>query len=81
MSVSERASARNGRTKEDRTPAFLAFSKVGGGWQKIGAAWKWKSGEDGYSIQLTALPLNWDGRFVLAIPDKDPPSDGSDDER
>jgi hypothetical protein len=67
-SVSERTSARQARAREDRTPAFLAFSKVGGGWQKIGAAWRFRSGDEGYSIQLTALPINWDGRFILAIP-------------
>ena len=65
--VTERA-ARQTRAKEDKTPAFLAFAKVGGGWQKLGAAWRFRSGEDGYSLQLTALPLNWDGRFILAMP-------------
>jgi hypothetical protein len=70
---------RKTRSREDKTPAYLALAKVGGGWQKIGAAWKWRSGEDGYSLQLTALPLNWDGRFVLAIPDNDPPTDGTVD--
>ncbi len=65
-SVSERATAR--RPKEDKTPAYLAFAKVGDGWQKIGAAWKWRSGDDGFSLELTALPLNWNGRFILAIP-------------
>lgn len=67
-SISERSSSRQGRAKEDRTPVYLAFSKVGGGWQKIGAAWKFRSGDDGLSIQLTALPLNFDGRFILAMP-------------
>ena len=38
------------------------------GWQKIGAAWNFKSGENGYSLQITAIPLNWDGRFILAMP-------------
>jgi len=70
-SASERASARQSRAKDDRTPAFPAFSKVGGGWQKIGAAWRFRSGDEGYSIQLTALPINWDGRFILAIPTDD----------
>ncbi len=76
MSISERSSSRPARVKEDRTPAYLAFAKVGGGWQKFGAAWRWKSGDDGYSIQLTAVPLNWDGRFILAVPDEngEPPT-------
>lgn len=61
--------ARRPAVMEKRMPVYLAFAKVGGGWQKIGAAWKARSGDDVYSLQLTALPLNWDGRFILAMPD------------
>jgi hypothetical protein len=61
MSVVERTRA---KPREVRNPVYLAFAKVGGGWQKIGAAWNFKSGEDGYSLQITAIPLNWDGRFI-----------------
>ena len=65
MSVVERTRA---KLREVRNPVYLAFAKVGGGWQKIGAAWNFKSGENGYSLQITAIPLNWDGRFILAKP-------------
>ena len=65
MSVVERTRA---KLREVRNPVYLAFAKVGGGWQKIGAAWSFKSGENGYSLQITAIPLNWDGRFILAKP-------------
>jgi hypothetical protein len=61
--------ARQSRQREVRQPVYLAFAKVGGGWQKIGACWRAKSGQDVFSLQLTALPLNWDGRFILAMPD------------
>lgn len=71
MALSSERSSRQARSKEDKTPAYLAFAKVGGGWQKIGAAWRFRSGEEGYSIQLTALPLNWDGRFIIAVPTVD----------
>jgi hypothetical protein len=71
-SISERATTR--RTKEDRQPTYLAFAKVDGGWIRIGAAWNWRSGENGLSIQLSTLPLNFDGRFVLALPDREPPT-------
>jgi hypothetical protein len=65
MSVVERT---RGKPREVRNPVYLAFAKIGGGWQKIGAAWNFKSGENGYSLQITAIPLNWDGRFILAKP-------------
>ena len=65
MSIAERTRA---KPREVRNPVYLAFAKVGGGWQKIGAAWNFKSGENGYSVQITAIPLNWDGRFILATP-------------
>lgn len=54
--------------REVRKPVYLAFAKVGGGWVKIGAAWRVKSGEDAFSLQIATIPLNWDGRFILAIP-------------
>ena len=72
--ISERAKARVEKSQEQRQPAYLAFAKVGNGWQRIGAAWNWRSGENGLSAQITAIPLNWDGRFVLAVPDRDPPN-------
>jgi hypothetical protein len=62
------STVRRSREREDKQPVYLAFAKVGGGWQKIGAAWNFRSGEEGYSLQITALPLNWDGRFILAVP-------------
>jgi hypothetical protein len=68
MSISEQARAK--RPPRNTDPIYLAFAKVGGGWQKIGAAWHFRSGEEGLSIQVTAIPLNWDGRFILAKPDE-----------
>ena len=35
-------------------------------WVRVGAAWRFESGEPGFTIQLDALPL--DGRIVLAEP-------------
>ena len=37
---------------------------VGNGWISIGACWPLRSGEQGFSLKLTSVPLNWDGRFV-----------------
>jgi hypothetical protein len=39
-------------------------------WTKIGAAWAHEKG-NGFSIQLDALPLNFDGRIVLTEPKAD----------
>ena len=39
-------------------------------WTRIGAAWPHSSGA-GYSVQLEALPLNFDGRIVLTEPKAD----------
>lgn len=64
MSISERATARRERPK----PVLVARAKVGNGWTTIGAAWNFRSGEEGYSLQLNTLPLGWDGRFVLLPP-------------
>ena len=64
------------RRREAKQPVYLAFAKVGAGWQKIGACWRARSGDDVFSLQLTALPLQWDGKFILAMPNKDgEPSD------
>ena len=65
MSVVERTRA---KPREVRNPVYLAFAKVGGGWQKIGAAWNFKSGENGYSLQITAIPieLGWTIYFGYA---------------
>ena len=67
MSISERAvAARNGRDR--RKPQYVARAKVGNGWVTIGAAWPLKSGEEGLSLKLTAIPVNFDGRFILLPP-------------
>jgi hypothetical protein len=72
VAISERARARAPR--EARKPVYLAFSKIEptgnsrGCWQKIGACWRAKNGEDMFSLQITAIPLNWDGKFILALP-------------
>ena len=55
---------RQGRPK----PKYIARAKVGNGWTNIGAAWPLRSGEEGLSLKLTTIPLNWDGRFVLLPP-------------
>jgi hypothetical protein len=77
MSLTDTRSRPQRREREAKQPVYLAFAKVGNGWQKIGACWKsdFRNGGEGYSLQLSALPLNWDGRFILAMPD-----DGRDPE-
>lgn len=64
--MDQRVSRRTRR--EPQTPQYVARAKVGNGWTNIGAAWPLRSGEDGFSLQLTAIPMNWDGRFVLLPP-------------
>ena len=54
--------------REKRLPKFNAMAKVNGGWIKIGAAWEVKSGEDALSVQLTSIPVGFDGRFSLFVP-------------
>ena len=66
MSITEKAiAARRGARPK---PQYVARAKVGQGWVNIGAAWPLRSGDDGYSLKLTTIPLNWDGRFVLLPP-------------
>jgi hypothetical protein len=65
QSISERARPR--RTERPK-PAYVAKAKVGNGWVNIGAAWPVRSGEDGFSVKLNTIPLNWDGRFILLTP-------------
>jgi hypothetical protein len=64
--ISERAAQRP--TRQRPQPQYIARAKVPNGWVSIGAAWPLRSGEDGYSLKLTTIPLNWDGRFVLLPP-------------
>lgn len=64
MSVAQKSIAARGRPR----PQFVARAKVGNGWVNIGAAWPLRSGEEGLSLKLTTIPLNWDGRFVLLRP-------------
>jgi hypothetical protein len=68
------ATTRRPQQREKRLPRYVAMAKVGNGWQRIGAAWTVRSGEDGLSVQLTAVPMNWDGRFSLFLPNE-PPGD------
>jgi len=63
--VAQRAVA-NGRQRPK--PKLIARAKVNNGWQTIGAAWDFRSGEPGLSVQLNTLPINFDGRFVLLEP-------------
>lgn len=64
----ERVAAQQKARRERQQPAFVARAKVGNGWVNIGAAWPLRSGEEGFSLKLTTIPLNWDGRFVLLRP-------------
>jgi len=72
QSISERARPKRA---ERPKPEYLARAKVGNGWVNIGAAWNLRSGEDGFSLKLTTIPLNWDGRFVLLRPLEDDTAD------
>lgn len=79
-SVSERATARRPQRDARPKPQYVARAKVQNGWVSIGAAWPLRSGDDGFSLKLTTIPLNWDGRFVLLPPlengeVKDPPDE------
>ena len=57
------------RSREKRLPKYIAMAKINGGWQKLGAAWEFRSGADGLSVQITTMPVgNWDGKFSLFVP-------------
>ena len=56
-----------GRKKREK-PQYVARAKVGSGWVNIGAAWPLRSGEDGFSVKMTSVPIGFDGRFVLIAP-------------
>jgi len=75
MSISERAIARRPQRAERPKPEYLARAKVGNGWVNIGAAWNLRSGEDGFSVKLTSIPIGFDGRFVLLRPLEDDTAD------
>lgn len=66
MSVAQTTAraARQARPK----PKYIARCKVGNGWVTVGAAWDFRSGDEGLSVQLTTMPLNWDGRLILLPP-------------
>jgi hypothetical protein len=64
MSTTERSQGKRERPK----PAYNARAKVGNGWINIGAAWPLRSGEEGFSVKLTSIPIGFDGRFVLLPP-------------
>src|SRR5258708_3916034 len=65
--VSERAT--QARRAQRPMPSFLARAQGGNGWVSIGAAWPFRSGEPGLSVQLQTVPVGaWDGRFVLLEP-------------
>lgn len=80
MSISERAAVRRPTRDARPKPQYVARAKVGTGWTNIGAAWPLRSGDEGFSLKLTTIPLNWDGRFVLLPPlengqDPEPPTE------
>lgn len=60
-------------------PAYILRAKVGNGWTSIGAMWPLRSGDDGYSLKITSVPLQWDGRCVALLPldneAQDPPDE------
>jgi hypothetical protein len=58
--------------REAPQPKYWAMAKIGNGWQRIGAAWATRHGDDSYSVQLNVLPLNFDGRFILVLPSQQP---------
>jgi hypothetical protein len=71
MSVTERAVAMRPKREARPKPVYICRAKVGAAWLTIGAAWKFRSGEPGLSVQLNTLPINFDGRFVLLEPLED----------
>jgi hypothetical protein len=78
--MSVQPALKTGQRRERPKPRYVARAKVGNGWVTIGAAWDVRSGEDALSLQLTTVPLNWDGRFILLPPlengeDPDPRED------
>jgi hypothetical protein len=66
--ISERATGVRPQRRERPQPQYIARAKVGNGWVTIGACWPLRSGDEGFSLKLTTIPLNWDGRFVLLPP-------------
>jgi hypothetical protein len=82
-SISERAVAARRQTRTRQQPQYVARARVANGWINIGAAWPLRTGEDGFSVNITSMPLGWEGRFVLipplpddqlaAAPDEDAP--------
>ena len=68
MSTINEKAAVHQRRRERSQPEYIARAKVQNGWVSIGAAWPLRSGDDGFSVKLTTLPLGWDGRFVLLRP-------------
>jgi hypothetical protein len=71
MSISEQATRNARRSSSRPKPRYIARAKVNNGWVTIGAAWDVRSGDDALSLQLTTVPLNWDGRFILLPPLED----------
>lgn len=49
-------------------PQYIIRAKVGAGWICCGAAWPLRSGEDGFSLKITSVPIGFDGRLVLLPP-------------
>jgi len=57
MSISERTTPRRPQRAERPKPIYIARAKVGNGWVTIGAYWRLRSGDDGFSVKLNTLPL------------------------
>ena len=58
-----------------KKPTLIAYTVIERGknqkpfWVRIGGAWPFENGKNGFTIQLDALPI--DGRIVLAEPKAD----------
>ena len=51
-------------------PAYIARAKQSADSEymlDIGAVWPWKKG-NGYVVKLHAVPIGWDGEFILSPP-------------
>jgi hypothetical protein len=68
MSTSEQVAARRPQRAARPKPEFICRAKVQNGWISIGAAWPLRSGESGFSVKLTSIPIGFDGRFVMLPP-------------
>jgi len=55
-SISERASPRNRERREPKKPQFIAMSKVGNGWQRIGCEFRFNPAGDS-DLKPATIPI------------------------